>query len=121
MLKLIMELEAMNARTKFGIALMVVTLFVFQPFSKCFGAPAARMAHDCCPAPSKAECTMASCVCKTTDATSAPIPVASESAPMVQLTVDAEELAVPIHRPMVSEGIYLPLNDRFVVLHQFLI
>jgi hypothetical protein len=118
-----MEMEAMNATTKFGIAIMVLALFAFQPVSKCFATPAMAMAHDCCPAPSKAECTMASCVCKITDSASAPIPVSTESAQpfAVLVTAHLDEFAIPVHRIAEPEGFHPPLNDRFVILHQFLI
>lgn len=120
----IMEFEIMNATTKFGIALMVLALFVLQPFSKCFGAPPSAMSHHCCPAPSKAECKMASCVCESTPSTTALVPVVSfDSAPLLAVLVSAtgDELTVPFRSAPEPEHFRVALNDRFLVLHQFLI
>ena len=122
-LRRMMEMKAMNVTTKFGIAIVAVALLVFQPFSKCLAKPAVAMAHDCCPTPSKAECTMASCICKSTDSATAPIPATTETAqPFAALaTANPHEFAVPVHRLAEPEAFQLPLHDRFVVFHQFLI
>jgi hypothetical protein len=113
----------MNAAAKFGIALMVLALFVFQPFSKCFAMPAAK-AHHCCPAPSKAECKTASCACTSTDSATAPIAVSKELGQQqcgVLVSAYVHEFAIPSQRIGEPEDFHLPLNDRFVILHQFLI
>jgi hypothetical protein len=117
------KFEAMTATTKFGIALMVLALLVFQPFSKCFGAPSAAMSHDCCPAPSKAECTMASCVCESTASTTTPIPASVNNAQPVAVLVSAaaHELTVSVRSAPERVHFRFALNDRFIVLHQFLI
>ena len=118
-----MEMKAMNVTTKFGIAIMVAALLVFQPFSTCLAKPAVAPVHDCCPTPSRAECTMGSCVCKSTDSAAAPIPASTETGQPFAALVAANprEFAVPVHRLAEPEAFQLPLNDRFVVLHQFLI
>jgi hypothetical protein len=118
-----MKSEAMNTKTKFGIAMMVLALLVFQPFSNCFATPVIASAHDCCPARIQAECTMASCACKSTDSATAPIPASTETGQPFAALVAAnpQEFAVPVHRFAEPEAFHLPLNDRFVVLHQLLI
>jgi hypothetical protein len=119
-----MELEVMNATTKFGLELMVLALFVFQPFSKCFATPEKAMSHHCCPAPAKAaECEMASCVCETTDSTSAPVPASIDNGqPLTVIsTGPAEDPALLFPVITEHERFRPPVSDRFIFLHQFLI
>jgi hypothetical protein len=117
-----MKSEAMNTKIKLGIAMMVLPILVFQPLSNCFATPAVASAHACCPARIQAECTMASCACDSTNSATAPIPASSETVQLfAALAANPQEFAVPIHRLAEPEAFQLPLNDRFVVLHQFLI
>ena len=114
----------MSATTKFGIALMVLALFVFQPFGRCFATAANAMSHHCCPAPAKAaECKMASCVCETTDSTSAPVPASIDSGQPLTIvsTGPAEDPAFLFRGITEHEQFRPPVTDRIIILHQFLI
>jgi hypothetical protein len=117
-----MDLQAMNTITRLGVALMVVAVLLFPIVGQCFATPAAAMSHKCCQAPPKAKCKMASC-CESTTSTSAPVSVGIDNRPPLAALSAAGPtgVAVPAHKLAEPGRLHLPANDRFIVLHQFLI
>jgi hypothetical protein len=117
-----LEMKAMNGTSRSVFAILVFSLLLFQPFGKCVAAPAAAVCHECCPAPAKAECELARCVCETAPVTPAAIPQNADSGPLMAVVPCANPHAeITAFRLTDLELLRILVSDRFIALHQFLI
>ena len=118
----IVKLRPMNATTKFGFALLVVALLLFQPIGKCFATAGVATAHECCPAPAQSKCAMSACACAST-APSGAVVLSNTNDVFVAVVFTAQPQATDVSAPPVPERepSRRAQTHRFIALHQFLI
>ena len=113
----------MNATTKYGFAVLVVALLLFNPLGACAAMSKMAVSHPCCPAPSQNGCAKSSCVCGSTAprATAVPSTGDDDRAISAPVSEDVHKVAVPLRPVTGFECLLSASNHRFVTLHQFLI
>jgi hypothetical protein len=113
----------MNATTKYGFAVLVVALLLFNPLGACAAMSKRAVSHPCCPAPSQNGCAKSSCVCGSTAAKAIAVPSTGgdDQAIAAPVSEDLHQTAVPIRHFTDFGSLLFASNHRFVTLHQFLV
>jgi len=115
----------MDATTKYGFAILVVALLLFNPLGACaaMSKRAVSAAHPCCPAPSQNDCAKPCCVCGSTALRAIAVPSTGDDGQAITAPVseDTHQTGVPLRHFTGFGSLLFASNHRFVALHQFLI
>lgn len=119
-----MKSLSMNTRIKYGVAVLVIALFVASPAGACAAIYNAATAtpHPCCPAESRNECPKTSCVCASIAAAPVTLPETGDSGRAIAAPDNdgGREIGFPVHHFIAFAPSFFAVN-RLIALHQFLI
>jgi hypothetical protein len=113
----------MNAKTKFGLAILAMAFLVLNPIGACASMPlTSPPAHPCCPTSPVAldDCAKPGCVC--INPTPISIPPNSDKLVLVLPANGAPEVSQPAanERPAFALAFFAPA-DRYLKFHQLLL